>query len=191
MTPKSPRRSGIATRDFQNLKSVWGHADVSIKKKVHYLSAFVISGSMYGLTGMWLVTAQRRRLDGFCARCLRQILHIQPAQFSRVSNAAVFAKAGVSPLSDRIFKQQLMLLGKVARSPEDSPLRRDTFDGDTLRHQIGRFVRRVGRPRQTWLSQVWNIGVSKFGSSRLESLVSDRAPGAQKRWQQKLSEVFK
>ena len=39
--------------------------------------------------------SEYRRLDGFQARCLRQILKIQPAYYSRVSNATVRKITGI------------------------------------------------------------------------------------------------
>ena len=97
-----------------------------------------------------------------------------PAAFiSRVSNAKVFAEAGVCPLSDKLTQKQLQLFGKVALSPAGSPLRRDTFvDGSLIPH-IGCYVRRRGRPRQDWTSSVLNQGRRLFGHSRLNELLTD------------------
>ena len=47
-------------------------------------------------------------------------------------------------------RHQLSLLRKVALTAPGDPLRKDTFIDSTLTPQIGRFIRRVGRPRQDW-----------------------------------------
>ena len=141
------RKIGAARADFQQLQKLWNHANVSVKDKLQFFHALIVSRLVYGLSTVWMVTAQRRRLDGFYARSLRRILRILPAYVSRVSNATVFAKAEVLPFSEQLIHKQLALLGKVARSPDDSLLRRDTFIPGGMRPQIGNTMRRVGRPR--------------------------------------------
>ena len=51
-----------ASTDFQKLQKLSSHANVPRKDKVHYFQALVISRLIYGLSSIWLVTAQRRRL---------------------------------------------------------------------------------------------------------------------------------
>ena len=67
------RRIGFAFSDYRALAKLWSHCSVSRKAKVHYFESLVISKLVYGFSTLWLVTAQRRRLDGFYARCLRRI----------------------------------------------------------------------------------------------------------------------
>ena len=134
---------------------------------------------------------RKRRLEGFYARCLRRILRIPAAFVSRVSNKVVFQRAGVQPFTEQLLYRQLLLLGKVARSPETNPLREDVFVGDTLRPQVGRCVRRVGRPRQDWTTQVLSAGAAKFGSAtRFETLLRDRGDHAEQNWKRELRRVF-
>ena len=93
---------------------------------------------------MSLGKAQRRRVDGFYARCLRRILGIPHSFYSRVSNQTVYRQAGVLPLTEQLAKQQLNLFGIVARSPGNSPLRRDTFMGDALQPTISHLIGKWG-----------------------------------------------
>ena len=116
------RKLGRAYADYKLLHSVWSHAGVSRRDKVRYFEALVLSRLAYGLSTQWLVLAQRRRLDGFAARCLRRVLGIPPAFISRV-NASVFARAGVLRFSHQLLKQQLHFFGKVTLSPEGSRAR--------------------------------------------------------------------
>ena len=74
-------------------------------------------------------------------------------------------------MSTQILHKQLVLMGKVARAPASSPLRQCTFIGDTLRLQIGRFVRRRGRPRQDWSTCVFSEGCRLLGRKRFESIL--------------------
>ena len=118
------------------------------------------------------------------------MLGILPAFLSRVSNATVFARAGLTPFSDQLLKQQLVLFGKVALSPEGSPLRTNTFVDNTLMPQIGRFVRKVGRPRQNWTSELIKEGRSRLGHQRLHTLLQDTSQGAYIQWRTEVSKSF-
>ena len=150
----------------------------------------VISKLAYGLSTLWLVSSQRWRLDGFHARALRRILGI-PAAFVRVSNKAVFEQAGVAPISEQVLHRQLVMLGKAARAPHGDPVRRDVFVNDSVLPCVGQFVRRVGRPRQEWTTEVLKAGSKVFGSSqRFDSFLRDRSQGAELKWRQELKSLF-
>ena len=185
------RKIGTAAGDFKQLRTVWNRAKVSKKDKLRYLDALVISWLLYGTAPLWLVTSQRRRLDGFYARCLRNVLGIPAAFISRVSNTVVLEKAGVAPLSAQLLKRQLALLGKVALSPLGHPLRRDAFLDNTLHPQIGRFIRRRGRQRQDWINEVMKEASKVLGDRRVTELLTDKSPEALPRWNQALRNVLK
>ena len=53
-------------------------------------------------------------------------------------------------LRRQLLKQQLLLYGRLARSSNDDVLRQLTFIPDSVRAATGRYVRRVGRPRNEW-----------------------------------------
>ena len=123
---------------------------------------------------MWLVKAQMRRLDGFQARCLRTILKIQPAYFSRISNESVRQTAGFERASTKLSERQMVLLGKVIRSPEGEPLRNSSFIPGTIRAATERYVRRVGRPRKEWIPVALAEAYKVTGnSSDLQALTAD------------------
>ena len=165
-------------RDFHTLQKLWGHANVTWAKKVKFCEAFVLSTLLYVFATLWLVTAQRRRLDGFQTRCLRRIMGIAPSFYSRVSNASILEQAGVQPLSQQLLHKQLALFGKVAFAAAGDPRRRDTFVGPSLQPQIGSFV----RPRQDWTTLVLSEGERVFGLDQLHQLLSDTAEDAEHRW---------
>ena len=86
--------------------------------------------------------------------------------------ARILRRASAEPLSDLVLYRQLILMGRVARAHTGSPLRQDTFVDNTLQPQVGRFVRKVGRPRQEWTTEVMKAGAGKFGNWALfENLV--------------------
>jgi len=167
------RKLGAARADFQQLHKLRSHANVARKDKVQYFQALVVARLTYGLSSLWLVTAQQRRLDGFYARCLRRILHIPAAYVSRVPNVTVLNLAGVVPLSEQLLLRQLTLLGKVAHIQEASPLKRDTLVPGTLQAQVARSVRRIGQPCQNWTEELLKIGTERLGVERLRARKGD------------------
>lgn len=118
---------------------------------------------MYGLQTAWLGKVQRRRLNGFQARCLRQIHGILPSFLSHVPNKDVLAAAGATLLSDRLLEQQLKLLGNVARSRSGTPLRDAFFAEGTYELQESGASRGRGRPRHMWGDEVYRHAVSAAG----------------------------
>ena len=177
------RRLGLAAAEFRKLKRAWNHANLSRRQKLDFFESFVVSKLKYGLCTAGLVKAQRRRLDGFHARCLRRILGVPAAFVSRVSNAEVFSRAVVRPITEQLTEQQLMLMRRVGRSPAGSPLRRNTLVGGTANPVIGSFIRRVGRPRQDWTTQVLSEATRRCGSgARMDAALLDTTAGADQRW---------
>ena len=75
-------------------------------------------------------------------------------------------------------------------SPDGDPPRVDTFAAGTVNPQIGRYVRRLGRPRQDWTTELMKVGSSRMGRSRFLSLLNDTSSGAQERWKQEVQTLF-
>ena len=157
------RRLGAARADFDKLSKIWRHSGLSRRRKIEVYKAVVLSKLTYGLSTVWLNAAERRRLDGFHCRCLRVIWGIEPAYISRVSNVIVLDKTGQRPLTDTVARQQLLLLGKIARTPEGSLLRKATFCPGSFRPAADRYVRKVGRPRADWTTQVLRVACAAAG----------------------------
>ena len=66
----------------------------------------------------------------------------------------------------------------------------DTFADNTLIPQIGRFVRRVGRPRQDWTTQLLRLGGERMGYTKFHTLLSDVSEGASERWKLEVDKLF-
>ena len=90
------RRIGMAKADFLQLQKFWKHSSLPIARKLQIYVALIESKLMYSLSCLCLSAAERRRLDGFQNRCLRCILGIPPAFVSRISNACVLHRCGLS-----------------------------------------------------------------------------------------------
>ena len=171
------RRIGLASGVFTSLRAVWKHATLSRGQKLLFFQSFVISRLLYGLASTWLVKAQLRRLDGFYARCLRNILGIPTAYVSRVSNQAVFSRARVKPISEQLQGMQLALLSKAAHAPTGALIRKNVFMEQSLRPVVGYYIRRVGRPRQDWTTSLLAVGATLYKSKQtFEKRLMERSP---------------
>ena len=148
------RRIGQAKGEFTSLCKVWKHSALSTKRKLHIFQALVLSKLLYGIAACCFSAAQHRRVNGFQAKCLRSILGIRPAFWSRVSNAEVLRRAGVKPATTILVEQQLTQLGKVLRAPKESALHSTTLTAGTLQPATDFYVRRRGRPRKEWAKSV-------------------------------------
>ena len=96
------RRIGAAAGEFRRLQKMWGHTGISRCRKLELFNALVASKLLYDLSTLWVVPAQKRRLDGFYCRCLRRILNIPSAYICRISNKIVLRKAGVIAFSEQL-----------------------------------------------------------------------------------------
>ena len=105
---------------------------------------------MYGLSSAWLNAAEMRRLSGFQCRCLRVIQRILPSFVSWVSNKRVLQQSGLVQLGRQLLMHQLLLFGRVARAVPSDPLRLLTFVPGSTDAATGRYIRRLGRPRNEW-----------------------------------------
>ena len=111
---------------------------------------------MYSLSCLCMSAAERRRLDGFQNRCLLRILRIPPAFTSRVPNAEVLRRAHCHTATDMLLQRQLFLFGKALRCPFDHVMHQVAFIPGSLQPATSRFVRRVGRPRREWVTEIRN-----------------------------------
>ena len=102
----------------------------------------------------------------------------------------MFCGSRLRPFSEHLLQDQLALLRKAAASPAPSPMRTNTFVDDTLTPQIGRFVRRIGRPRQDWTSQLLREGAQRFGCNRFHTLLQDTSEGADLKWKTEVAKCF-
>ena len=147
-------RLGMGATDFKQLSKLWNHTNISRKRKYRIYEACVLSKLLYGLQTMWLTKAQRQKLDGFHARCLRRICAIKHAYYSRVSNAAVFQIIGSCPLSAILLERQLKYFGKLYRMPSADIRRRTVFQTDSAELIGSKFKRGRGRPRLKWATEL-------------------------------------
>ena len=144
----------MAKGDFRYLSRVWKHSALTRRHKLDVFRSLVESKLLYGLCTACFTKAELRRLDGFQAGCLRGIVGILPSYLSRISNETVRQRAGWSSASSKLHDRQIKLLEKVESSDADSQMRKVSSIPGTTLPATSRYVRRVGRPRMEWISQV-------------------------------------
>ena len=164
----------MAWGDFVKLRRLWSHTSLHVSRKIQIFNAVIISRLLYGIASAWLNASEVRRLNGFQSRCLRKILGIQPAFFSRISNAVVLSQAAQKPYGQLLLRQQLVLFGKVARASSENPLRYLSFVGDSFRPLADCFICKQGRPCNDWTRMVLNEALRLTGSTEhLTGLIGD------------------
>ena len=153
------RRIGEARGAFNKLCAVWRHANINKYKKIKIFKACIVSKLLYSLESECLLLADRRRLDGFYCRCLREIQGIPHSMLSHITNLEVLRRASEKPLTSTLQRQQLLLFGRVATLPADSVIRRVVFNDDSVVPlQIA--GRKRGRPRITWSNTLYALALS-------------------------------
>ena len=169
------KRLGGAWGEFQKYTRAWKHTSISIYRKLNVFGALVTTKVMYSLNSAWLNKSERRRLDGFQARCLRHILNIPHSYISRVSNKSVLQQAGATPYSAQLLRHQLLWFGKLGRSSDTDVLRKTTFLPGSLKPITDSLARKPGRPRHEWAKCLYNKTRSCFVSDfALSQCVADR-----------------
>ena len=135
------------------LQKIWKPSSLSRDRQLDIFRSLIESKLLCSLSCLCLSAAERRRLNGFQNRCLRQILRIPPAFISRVSNAEVLRPPHYRAATDLLLPRQLLLFGKFLRCPRDHVMHQTALIPGTMQPATDRFIRRVGRPRREWISE--------------------------------------
>ena len=150
------RRLGEGRRLFDKLQKIWKHAGITRARKIRIYMACVISKLLYSMESIWLLKADRARLDAFHHRCLRYILQIRPSFISHVPNAYVLKTSGLALLSETLQQRQIALYVRIQNMPVDSYIRQ-LVCSPSGQPRIWWSRRGRGRPRQMWAHSVHNI----------------------------------
>ena len=141
------RRMGAAKADLHALARVWTRSSLSCRQKVRIFRALIEPKLLHGIAACAFNVRQQRQLNGFQARCLRQVLRIPSAYISRVSNMEVLRRANCRPLTELVTDTQMQLLGRSLRV---AAMHNATFVRGTDQPLVSHFIRRRGRPRKEW-----------------------------------------
>ena len=151
-TSEISRRIGECKRYFQQLQQVWAHASITTTRKIEIYSKCITTRLLYSLDSLWLLQADRARLDAFHHQCLRKILRIPPSFISRVENTFVLERSGLPLMSEQLLTRQRQVFVKIRDHGND--LIKHLLFTDSGQPQIWNARRKRGRPRQRWITEV-------------------------------------
>ena len=167
------QRLGCAAQEFKKLKRIWNHCNISTKFKFTIFMACVVQKLLYSLESAWLNKALLHKLDGFFARCLRQILKISHSYISRVSNKYVLQQFRAPALSSILLQRQLLLFGEIARLPNEDVVRQTVFHEDGIDIKLALDKRR-GRPRKIWNQEIHALAMQCSQGLDLHDMLMDK-----------------
>ena len=135
-------RLSKAAAIFNKLRPRWSNAACIPYWKLRVYDAVVLSVLYYGLQSVVFTQALKERVDYFQTKCLRQILRIKAAYYSKVSNREVLDQSSrilygeygkVKPISEIISDRAITLLGHIIRSDETDHMRKIAIDAEYKR----------------------------------------------------------
>ena len=150
---------------FNKLKTLWRNTGCTLKWKLRVFNACIMSVLLYGMEGVVLTQALTQRINYFHTRALRNIMGLDSAYMSKISNKNVLNKAreilyGDAEsnnhryllAADQIKSRAVTLLGHIIREPNQTDHARQITIDESL-NRVQKTYKRVGRPRFDWLQE--------------------------------------
>ena len=104
-------RLGKAKGQFRRLKNIWSSSKLSILTKVRLFNSLVMSVLTYG-SETWKTTERdKKKLDTFQNRCLRQIIRIRWPD--KIANEELHRKTRSSKISETIAHRKWRLVARA------------------------------------------------------------------------------
>ena len=137
-------------------KAIW-QSELPARDKLRKYESLVINKGTWGLHLLALKPSDFAHLEYIHTRCIRRILKIKAAYWSRVSNAEVLRRAKFPCLTRFIRRKQFALLGHILRRPYTDPDRLCCFEPSINLdpRPPPNSKRSRGRPRTTWFESVF------------------------------------
>ena len=151
------KKSGQMEGKMKKFTPIWT-SDLPKKTKVRRYESLVLASCINGLHMLPLMVQDLEHFEYRHVRCLRRVLNIPSAFYSRISNEKVLSMASSKPLSFFLLMKQCNHLGHILRRPEEHPDRHILFrnDDQETRKPAGT-ARRVGMPRAKWFDQLYKL----------------------------------
>ena len=121
------------------------HTHLSISTKVRHFNCFQSSIFLYNCSLWSLTPTLIKAIDSFHRKQLRYAIGI--CYPKKISNIDLYKLTNEKPWSEVIVSRRLKLLGHICRLHEETPARQSLIEA--LRPS----KRKIGRPRQSWISQ--------------------------------------
>ena len=119
---------------------------LSVAHKVRIYRTYVEPILLYNSETWALTTTMEKRLDSFHRKLLRISLnYIYP---KTISNEKLYTLTKEVPISSKIKKRRLSLLGHILRLHPETPVQK------ALEHYLTPLPRPVGRPSLTWIALI-------------------------------------
>ena len=144
---------------WSKLLPYWKASNANTKWKLRIFNAVIRAKLLYGLETVHLTEAMLNKIDAFQIRGLRKILNLPPTFIDRrFTNRHVLQRASdlmsthgnIILFSHCYNERRAKLLGHIARTSQEDPLRQISFQPDSV-NRIPYGKKRSGRPRQNWL----------------------------------------
>ncbi|XP_053400610.1 uncharacterized protein LOC128557341 [Mercenaria mercenaria] len=133
-------RIGKGRNQFRRLRKIWTSSIFSIQTKVKLFNSLVMSVLLYG-SETWKATEQdKKKLDTFQNRCLRQIFRIRWP--NKIRNEDLHKRAKTTKASETVTIRKWKWIGHILRQE-------NTICNTALTWQP-EGKRKVGRPKTTW-----------------------------------------
>ncbi|KAL8566568.1 hypothetical protein ACOMHN_054790 [Nucella lapillus] len=134
-------RISKARHAFKTLQPIWQSSALSLHNKIRIFNTNVKSVLLYGSETWRTTKTNRKKLQTFINRCLRNILNIRWPEV--ISNEDLWTRTKQTPIGEDIRKRKWGWIGHTMRKPP-SNVTRQALDWNP------QGKRKVGRPRQTW-----------------------------------------
>ena len=152
---------------------------LSVAHKVRIYRTYVEPILLYNSETWALTTTMEKRLDSFHRKLLRISLnYIYP---KTISNEKLYTLTKEVPISSKIKKRRLSLLGHILRLHPETPVQK------ALEHYLTPLPRPVGRPPLTWIALITkdlenisqhhqiNTPLTKESLAQLKHIAEDRS----------------
>ncbi|KAL8596941.1 hypothetical protein ACOMHN_027887 [Nucella lapillus] len=134
-------RISKARHAFKTLQPIWQSSALSLHNKIRIFNTNVKSVLLYGSETWRTTKTNRKKLQTFINRCLRNILNIRWPEV--ISNEDLWTRTKQTLIGEDIRKRKWGWIGHTMRKPP-SNVTRQALDWNP------QGKRKVGRPRQTW-----------------------------------------
>ena len=135
-------RLGKAKQQFRRLKKIWNTSKFSVQTKLRLFNSLIVSVLTYG-SETWKTTERdKKKLDTFQNRCLRNILRVRWPE--KISNEELHVRARAKNISTIVMSRKWKWIGHILRFNNSNRICTTALTW----HPEGK--RKVGRPKTTW-----------------------------------------
>ena len=154
-------RMVLANMAYSNFKRIWIYGkQIKMPTKIKLYEAMVVPIVIYNSNSWALPRKEKNKIDAWHRNHLIQIL--KKTYPIKLTNEELYNIAQVRPISERVKKYRWDMLGKVLRSPENSPAYCSLIYAiNSTSKSTTKLKSRVGRPQTNLLDLIENDLLTK------------------------------